>query len=268
MSQLNLYTMCGSSKCTRDAVVQTMTPANTKTHYPIPHSELIDEVEASLEAAGLHTVEEAHALSPDGQRYFGMMQLEFEDEEMDFKTILGLRNSHDKTFSAGLVLGSRVLVCDNLCFSGEIKVQRKHTRTISESLPQLVWDAIGKVSGVRETQMKRIEAYKGYEINDAYAHDIIIQGLDHGAITSTKIPHVLKEWRDPRHEDFKPRTLWSLMNAFTEVLRPGDTSGQAIFSLPKKTQALHFVLGQACGLIEADQNALEEAASDGEQLQN
>jgi hypothetical protein len=33
--------------------------------------------------------------------------------------VLGLRNSHDKRFPAGLVGGSAVFVCDNLAFSGE-----------------------------------------------------------------------------------------------------------------------------------------------------
>ena len=54
----------------------------------------------------------------------------------DYCWVLGLRNSHDKTFPAGIVAGASVFVCDNLSFSGEIKFARKHTRFIVRDLPQ------------------------------------------------------------------------------------------------------------------------------------
>jgi hypothetical protein len=40
---------------------------------------------------------------------------------------------------------------------------------------------------------------------------------------------VLSEWREPSHEAFKPRTRWSLFNAFTEVLRPFSQSNPQAF---------------------------------------
>ena len=41
--------------------------------------------------------------------------------------VVGVRNSHDKSFPAGLVIGASIFVCDNLSFSGEVKLARKHT---------------------------------------------------------------------------------------------------------------------------------------------
>ena len=41
--------------------------------------------------------------------------------------------------------------------------------------------------------------------------------MDAGAITSTQVPNVLQEWREPSHAEFLPRTAWSLFNAITEV---------------------------------------------------
>ncbi len=41
-----------------------------------------------------------------------------------------VRNSHDKTFPAGIVAGTQVPVCDNLSFAGEISLARKHTSNI------------------------------------------------------------------------------------------------------------------------------------------
>jgi len=59
--------------------------------------------------------------------------------------VLGIRNSHDKTFPASLVDGALVFVCDNLSFSGEIRVTRKHTRFIRRDLVTLVQGPIGKL---------------------------------------------------------------------------------------------------------------------------
>jgi len=52
----------------------------------------------------------------------------------DFALVVGLRNSHDKSFPAGLVIGASVLVCDNLSFSGEVRLARKHTYPIIATL--------------------------------------------------------------------------------------------------------------------------------------
>jgi hypothetical protein len=45
----------------------------------------------------------------------------------------------------------------------------------------------------------------------------VIRALDAGAITTTQVPDVLREWREPSHPEFLPRTAWSLFNAVTEV---------------------------------------------------
>ena len=67
----------------------------------------------------------------------------------------------------------------------------------------------------------------------ADAHDLTIQALDKGVVCASKIPALLHEWREPRYEDFEPRTVWSFFNATTEVLKG------ALHLLPKRSQALY-----------------------------
>ena len=57
------------------------------------------------------------------------------------------------------------------------------------------------------------------------------------------MPKVLADWRKPRHEAFEPRTAWSLFNCFTETMK--DLS---LFNLAPRTQALHGLLDQFCGV--------------------
>ena len=84
----------------------------------------------------------------------------------DYALVLGLRNSHDKMFPAGIVAGASVFVCDNLSFSGEVKFARKHTRFINRDLPQIVERAIGKLVDLWHDQDARIGAYKEAEVDD------------------------------------------------------------------------------------------------------
>ena len=88
---------------------------------------------------------------------------------------------------------------------------------------------------------ERIAAYKGYDVSPTQAHHLIVSALDARVIPVTKIPAVLKEWRNPRHEEFKPRNAWSLFNSFTEVMK-----GSSLDQRPRATQALHGLLDTTC----------------------
>lgn len=214
---LNLTLHCGGHLATMDDVRGVNTPDATDTWTPIGHHELIDAVIGTLGGAGLRVVNEAHALWQDGNRYFGSFQLANGTDHDDYALVIGLRNSHDKSFPAGLACGSGVFVCDNLAFSGEVKLARRHTSRIREDLPRLITTAVGRLGTLKVNQEKRIETYKSRIITDVDAHDVIVRAVDAGAVAVTKLPVVLKEWRTPTHDEFKPRTAWSLFNAFTEL---------------------------------------------------
>jgi hypothetical protein len=210
---------------------------------PIPHDRLLEGVQATLERSGLRVVTEAHGLTRDGNRYFGLLQVANGHADKDFGLVVGLRNSHDKSFPAGLVIGAAVFVCDNLSFSGEVQLSRKHTAHVERDLPSLIERAVGRLGDLRRTQDQRFDAYKQSELEDGDAHDLVIQALDARVLPVTCIPQVLQEWRQPRHPEFRDgKTGWRLFNAFTEALKGN------LDALPRRTQALHGLLDAACGL--------------------
>ena len=157
---LNLMLHCGSQAVDRSEVISSPTPEATKTWKPIRHSRLLDLVEDTLDRNGLKVVNQAHALGRDGDRYFGLLEVQNGQQHHDYGLVVGLRNSHDQTFPAGLVVGSGVFICDNLAFSGEIVLSRRHTVYIERDLPQLVNRAVGQLGDLRIQQDQRIEAYK------------------------------------------------------------------------------------------------------------
>ena len=239
----NLILHCGAQAVELDQVRSVKTPRATSTWQPIPHHQLIQTVQRTLATTKLTIGTQAHSLTHDGARYFGLMEIHAEKTSEDYCWVLGLRNSHDKTFPAGIVAGASVFVCDNLSFSGEVQFARKHTRFINRDLPQLTERAIGLLLAKWHDQDKRIEAYKESEIDDAEAHDLIIRACDVGVCSNRLIPAVLHEWREPRHQEFQERDVWSLFNSFTEALKDGNLA-----ELPKRTEALHGLLDVAVGL--------------------
>ena len=145
---------------------------------------------------------------------------------------------------AGLVAGTKVLCCDNLAFSGEVQISRKHTRFAERDLRHLTARAVGQLGGKLQGLDERIICYNETLVDDQRAHDIVIKALDAGAITTTQVPEVLSEWRTPSHSEFLPRTAWSLFNAVTEVhkrVNPHTACrrGEALYGLFDSVAMVH-----------------------------
>jgi len=235
---------CGGQEVAREALAEAGTPPATATWHPIPHATLLQEVEQSLERNNLRVVAQQHALAREGDRYFGLLQVANGQNPEDHAWVLGLRNSHDRTFPAGFVVGSRVFICDNLAFSGEIVIARRHTRWILRDLPRLVMDGVGQLTQRWHSQEERYDRYRTTALTDSDTHDVVIRALDVQAITTLQVPEVLRQWRRPAYPEFRERTAWSLFNAFTSVVGAGS-----VWTVSKRTQALHGVFDARCGLL-------------------
>ena len=238
----NLILHCGARAVPRQDVITVPTPHATESWTPIPHIELVSHVERTISSNGLVVGTQAHSLTHDGLRYFGLMQIMRTEFDEDYCWVLGIRNSHDKTFPAGIVAGASVFVCDNLSLSGEVKLARKHTRFIMRDLPNLVQGAVGKLMERWHHQDERIASYKLSDLEDCTAHDLVVRAFDVGVCTNRHIPQILHEWRHPRHEEFQPRNVWSWFNSVTESIKGN------LLELPRRTEALHGLLDNHVGL--------------------
>jgi hypothetical protein len=233
----NLYLHCGGARVEREALESVTTPEAEGRWQPIAHATLADQVRRGLEDAGMQILTEAHALNRGGAQYFGLMQVAIDGRDHDdWGTVVGLRNSHDKRFPAALAMGNALFVCDNLAFSGDVVLARRHTTNILRDLPQVTARAVGQLGDFAGLAERRAANYRNREMGNIEAHDLIVRALDAGAITTTMVPKVLGQWRAPIHSEFRDRNLWSLYNAFTETLKGG------LLKLPRRSEALHGVL--------------------------
>lgn len=243
MSDSSLILHCGGYNVPREQLSTVHTPDRTDTFVPIPHLKALDLVCQSLNELGYQIKSEAHGLVGDaGQRYFGLLELAGNDGA-DHDLIVGIRNSHDHAFCYGLSLGSRVFVCDNLAFSGEVRVARKHTNRILQDLPKLVSGAVGLLGQLRVKQDERFARYKETEIANATANDLLVRSIEAGVLPVTKLKLALQEWKAPRHEEFKAAgpTLWRLYNSITEAIKG------RVEPIRLATPAIHGIFDSAAG---------------------
>jgi hypothetical protein len=233
---LNFMIHCGGAEVGRDQLHHATPPEATATYMPIAHTDFADLISDTIEAHDFRLGETAHALGRKGDHYFGMAELLYSGQEEDFALIAGWRSSYDKSLSAGLVIGSQVFVCDNLCFSGDVKIGRKHTTNLWDDLPEMIWDAVSEIIPARDAQVRRFNAYKEDRIGEKQMNSLVVDLYRNGVIPARMLGPVIEEFYNPSHPEFleNDRTLWTLFNGVTEVIK-----GSSLWELPQRTQKLH-----------------------------
>jgi hypothetical protein len=117
MSEATLIAHCGTTKVSREELKTIPVPESTRTFKPVPHVDIVDALVDALRFRYISVVRDEYAVSPDGMRMFGVLDLETAFDGCRFA--IGIRNSNDKSLRLALTCGVRVFVCDNLSFQGE-----------------------------------------------------------------------------------------------------------------------------------------------------
>src|SRR3974390_2322915 len=100
-------TLCSyGSKLTREDLARVETPAATATHKPIPHIAVVEKLIEALSFRQIGVVRDEYAVSSDGMKMLGVMDLSSGFEGCRFA--IGLRNSHDKSFRLSCTVGLRL----------------------------------------------------------------------------------------------------------------------------------------------------------------
>ena len=116
MSETSIL-LASTSKISREELALVPTPPATATHRPVPHHVIVEALVETLGLRQIGVIREEFAVSSDGMKMFGVFDLATGFEGCRFS--IGLRNSHDKSFRLAITVGVRVLVCENMAFSGD-----------------------------------------------------------------------------------------------------------------------------------------------------
>ena len=117
MSETSTLIGYGNRTISREEIALIPTPGATNTHVPIPHHEVVNALVETLGFRHIGVVHDEYAVSLDGMKLFGVLDLATEMHGCRFS--IGLRNSHDRSMRLAMTCGYRVFVCSNMAFSGE-----------------------------------------------------------------------------------------------------------------------------------------------------
>ena len=165
-------------------------------------------------------VHDEYAVSPDGMKMFGALDLATEMDGCRFS--IGLRNSHDKSMRLAMTCGYRVFVCSNMAFSGDLTpVLAKHSKSFN------LIDTLAGVDRIQrnfEPMQRQVEEWRGSQISDERAKLILYEAFVDGELEAPRspLPEVHRLYFEPEYPEFSPRTMWSLSNAFTSAFKKLD----------------------------------------------
>lgn len=216
-----LLAHCGTDKVTREQLKLVPTPEGTNTYQPVPHYEIANTLLEALAFRHIAVVRDEYAVSTDGMKMFGVLDLETTFEGCRFS--LGLRNSNDKSMRLAMTVGYRVFVCDNMAFSGDFSpVLAKHSKHFS--LEDALWIGVDRMQRNFEPLRRQVESWRTQQQSAAAAKLTIYRAFIEGDL---EVPRHLARrvhelYFNPQHEEFQPRTMWSRSNAFTSAFQELD----------------------------------------------
>lgn len=234
---MTLMLHTGAKEITFEELRQVELPPPTETHYPIAHSRLVEMLRHSLTFYGHEITEEHHAVTPDGQRYFGLVSLK--STYGDYTDTAILRNSNDRSFPIGVGYGGRVFCCDNLSFHAQHVIRRKHTKSALRDVHGLLAELVEPLALERQRQHFTFDKYKATQLTDQMADHAMMEMYRHHVLNIQRIPEVLIQWERPSH-DWGKGSAWHLFNAVTLCL-----NGR-IAERPEVTTSLHRVIDSVC----------------------
>jgi hypothetical protein len=194
---------------------------------PVNHGELAEALLAESSRMGLRVKDAVWGVNETESDLFGA--LDFEPlpgvpAAPGVGPALALRHSNQGRYALTLAFGGRVFVCENGLLIGETTVRHKHT--ISLDLQDALRRALLRFVEEEGGLALWTDDLMAVPLDERQAGHLLLEGARRGVVPWTMVKDVDEQWREPKHEEFSPRTAWSLYNAFTEACKGRGLTGQ------------------------------------------
>src|SRR6266571_2145890 len=171
---MNATLLSSTGKINRQELQLITTPAATSTHRPIPHHEIVQAVVETLGFRHIGVVKDEYAVSQDGMRMFGVLDLETGMHGCRFS--IGIRNGNDRSLRLAMTVGYRVTVCDNMAFHGDFTpVLAKHSKNFS--LVDALSIGVDRMQRNFEPMQNQIERWRESQVSEVAAKLVIYQAF-------------------------------------------------------------------------------------------
>ena len=223
----------GAAQVSRADLAATPLPAETRSWKPLAHGLVAETLVRRVTERGLRIRSEQWALTSGalypakgvrvelkGARCFGNLDLEpipGTNFPQGCIPSIGLRNSTDKSYALSILAGARVLICSNGILSAEHVVKRRHTSGIDldEAIDEALDAFLKSMNGFTEIY----DRLRSKRLTITRAQSLAVDAARAGAYSSASVLPVVEQYLNPRHDEFRERTAWSLYNSATEIMK-------------------------------------------------
>jgi hypothetical protein len=131
---------------------------------------------------------------------------------------LGIRNDNDKCMRLGIVAGYRVIVCANMAFAGDFKpMLAKHTKNFD--LTETLSIGVDRIQRGWQPLREKVAFMRSKVLPITTAQALIYHAFTEERFPVRLMRSVHAHYFTPKYEEFQPRTIWSLSNAFTSAFK-------------------------------------------------
>lgn len=197
-------------------------PKVTATYRPYPHIDMVNMVNRQLAGHGFKTISERFQISHDHSRMFVTALIPKNDKLSDKHiTMVGYRNSYDKTAAAGFGIGAQVVVCSNMSFFADLIVKHKHTINIVETMAARIEESVKMIADKEKEQLEFFKMLRRTILASSKSKNIMLDAVELKIIDGTDLKVIRDGYASPAHKQFKRGTAWALYNAFTTAMKRG-----------------------------------------------
>ena len=235
-----MYNSGTDIKVERDYLANLQTPApRGARHAPYPFYSFATDTVNAIETAGFTVEAEEYAITKDENRLFGLLNISrpvvpdaptFGAPALykpKWNLLVGLRGSHDQSVSRALAIGSKVMVCSNLCFHGSLgDWKSRQTTNIAHRVPEMVADAVAGLGTAGQRLTVDFDRFNAQQISRDTGDDVLLDIFRAGGFSASQLGRAIADWDACSVEEHTAngRNLWWLFNSATLALKPSGAN--------------------------------------------
>ncbi len=205
---------------TKQTLLNAPVPQQTRTYKPVSHAQLMDLTMRGIEQAGFTLDREMYSAARDGAIANGRFTIRnVMDKEMQLE--VGWQNSYDKSLTLKFAIGTRILICQNGCVSGDYGAfKKKHVGQIQTFTPNAITEYIKGAGDVFRRMQNERDRMKQIEVSRRVQAELIGRMIiEENFIQSTQLNLISKELDTPTFDYGAPGSMWELYQFTTQAMR-------------------------------------------------
>ena len=210
---------------TKELLLSTKLPLQSRTYKPVGHSEVIDLTITALDKAGFKLETEKYDSYKNGNVAIGKYTISnIADSEMQLQ--IAWLNSYDKSKRLTYGIGSQVFICQNGCISADMGAfKKKHQGEIQTFTPSFITEYVKRAQDTFEKMIKQREEMKKIDVSKRIQSELVGRMyLEEEIITSTQLNIIKDEMKKPSFDYKCEGSMWELYNHCTLALKDSHPS--------------------------------------------